>query len=90
MNKASRGKDESKIKFYGALASALSFIIHCGNQKSTELEDSFHVYRGLQIPADEMEEKYFIGNKITLKGYTSTTLDRPVAVGFACDGVRGD
>ena len=31
MNKASRMKDESKIKFYGAFASALGFIVHCGN-----------------------------------------------------------
>ena len=31
MNKASRLKDESKIKFYGAFASALGFIVHCGN-----------------------------------------------------------
>ena len=32
MNRASRDKDESKIKFYGALASALSFVVHCGNK----------------------------------------------------------
>ena len=31
MNKASRTKDRSKIKFYGAFASALGFIVHCGN-----------------------------------------------------------
>ena len=31
MNRASRMKDESKIKFYGAFASALGFIVHCGN-----------------------------------------------------------
>ena len=32
MNKASRDKDISKIKYFGPLAAALSFIIHCGNQ----------------------------------------------------------
>ena len=32
MNKTSRMKDTSKIKFYGAFASALGFIIHCGNK----------------------------------------------------------
>ena len=37
MNKASREKDVEKIKFYGPLASALSFIVHCGNKKQTEL-----------------------------------------------------
>ena len=31
LNHASRMKDLSKIKFYGAFASALGFIIHCGN-----------------------------------------------------------
>ena len=33
MNKASRMKDVSKIKFYGAFASALGFIVHCGNKE---------------------------------------------------------
>ena len=33
LNKASRGKDIEKLKFYGPLASALSFIIHCGNRR---------------------------------------------------------
>ena len=32
MNKASREKDISKIEFYGPYASALGFIVHCGNQ----------------------------------------------------------
>ena len=32
MNKASRNKDNTKIKMYGPLASALSFSIHCGNK----------------------------------------------------------
>ena len=31
MNKTSREKDISRIKYYGPLAAALSFIIHCGN-----------------------------------------------------------
>ena len=31
MNRTSRIKDTSKIKFYGAYASALGFIIHKGN-----------------------------------------------------------
>ena len=31
LNKASRTKDVDKIKFYGAFASALSFVIHHGN-----------------------------------------------------------
>ena len=47
MNKASRMKDESKIKFYGAFASALGFIVHCGNKKVGDLKKVFTVYRGL-------------------------------------------
>lgn len=31
MNKASRKKDVSKLKFYGPYASALSFIVYCSN-----------------------------------------------------------
>ena len=31
MNRASREKDLSKIKFYGAFAAALGYIVHCGN-----------------------------------------------------------
>ena len=30
-----------------------------------------------------MESKYKIGNSITLQGYTSTTIDRNIALGFA-------
>ena len=33
INKASRIKDIDKVKFYGPFASALSFIINCGNSK---------------------------------------------------------
>ena len=49
MNRASRNKDVNKIEFYGALASALSFVLHTGNKKNTELADKeqFLVYRGL-------------------------------------------
>ena len=47
MNKTSRDKDTSKIKYYGAFASALGYIIHCGNKKDSKLENEFTVYRGL-------------------------------------------
>ena len=33
MNKASRSKERSKIKMYGPFASALGFIISCGNNQ---------------------------------------------------------
>ena len=47
LNAASRNKDKSKLKFYGPFASALGFIIHCGNKKSASLNKVFTVYRGL-------------------------------------------
>ena len=50
LNRASRMKDESKIQFYGAFASALGFVIHCGNFKKTNLEKEFTAYRGLTLP----------------------------------------
>lgn len=49
MNKASRNKDPSKIELYGPMASALSFIIHAGNKKTTDLQEKFVVYRGLKV-----------------------------------------
>ena len=49
MNKATREKDKEKIKFYGPFASALSFIVHCGNKKHTDLRAKLTVYRGIKI-----------------------------------------
>ena len=46
MNRATRNKDLSKIKFYGPFASALSFIIHVGNKSNSDLSTHFSVYRG--------------------------------------------
>ena len=47
MNKASRNKDKSKIKFYGAFASALGYITHCGNNQNGNSSKRFVVYRGM-------------------------------------------
>lgn len=56
MNRASRMKDPSKIKFYGAFASALGIIIHSGNKNQSKLAKSFTVYRGLQLPHEVLNE----------------------------------
>ena len=56
MNRASRTKDISKIKYYGALASALGFIIHCGNNSSPNRE--FKAYRGLQLSKDGFNQQF--------------------------------
>ena len=37
MNKATRDKDQSKIKFYGAYAAALSFILYSANKNRLDL-----------------------------------------------------
>ena len=37
MNKTSRNKDTTKIKYYGAFASVLGYIIHCGNARVNKL-----------------------------------------------------
>ena len=85
MNKASRKKDISKNEYYGTFASALGFIIHCGNQKNTKLEDEFNVFRGLQLLPEELSEHYKIGETLNLKGFTSTTLSRDEGINFALD-----
>ena len=41
MNNASREKDQSKIEMYGPLASALGYIIHCGNFIDSRLSKTF-------------------------------------------------
>ena len=58
---------------YGPFASALSFIIHCGNKKQTNLPKKITVYRGFQVSIKELDKKYIEGNSINLQGYTSTT-----------------
>lgn len=87
MNRACREKDISKIEYYGPLASALSFIIYCGNQRKSNgsTTENFTVYRGLKVSEQELEEKYKIGNVFNLQGYTSSTLNREIAKSFAFD-----
>jgi len=47
INKASREKDLSKIKYYGAYASALGYVIHAANAKSQDkLANKFTVFHG--------------------------------------------
>ena len=85
INKASRDKDISKIKFYGAFASALGYIIHCGNHRHTDFNRSFNVFRGLKVHAQEFNTKFKIGSFISLQGFTSSTLSRLRALQFALE-----
>ena len=56
MNKASREKDKTKIKFYGAFAAALSYIIYFANQnrKINKLQKLTKLYRGINMSAAEV------------------------------------
>ena len=83
MNRASRMKDNSKIKYYGAFASALGFIIHCGNHKSTEFKNKFTVYRGFKLAHSELEKMFVPGEMVNLLGFTSTSLSRDRALRFS-------
>ena len=51
LNRASRDKDKTKIKFYGAYAAALSYIIYFANtkRKGEKLKGSNLLYRGLKM-----------------------------------------
>ena len=58
LNKVCRDKDKSKIKFYGAFAAALSFIIHSANQNRVKdkLIDTTTLFRGVKIAKLEAEQ----------------------------------
>ena len=84
VNKASRNKDVTKIKFYGPFAVALSCIIHAANIKKKEkLPKKFTTYRGLKLTEEEIDKEYTEGESINLLGFTSTSTDRTEAVSFA-------
>ena len=84
LNRVCREKDTSKIKFYGAFAAALSFIIHSANQNRVEdkLKDATILFRGVKMDlkdADQFRE----GSITHLLGYTSTSKKFKVALMFA-------
>lgn len=57
LNKTCREKDETKIKYYGAFAAALSYIIDNANRnrvKRDKLSRSNKLYRGLKMTRDEI------------------------------------
>lgn len=51
LNQASRDKCRSKIKYYGAYAAALSYIIYTANEhkKEKKLFGTTKLYRGLKL-----------------------------------------
>lgn len=86
VNKSSREKDKSKIKFYGAFASALGYVIHAANAKrKVKLANKFTVYRGTKLNQQEISERYSGEKPINLLGFTSSTLNRSRALSFSVD-----
>lgn len=74
LNRACREKDASKIKYYGAFAAALSYIIHFANSNRSKqkLSGTNMLYRGLSMKRCEIDR--FVEGQITnLIGYTSTS-----------------
>ena len=80
LNRASREKDKTKIKFYGAYAAALSYIIYFANtkRKDDKLKGSNLLYRGLKMKKSQVET-YKPGSTTHLIGFTSTSLNSKTA-----------
>ena len=57
LNRVCREKDMTKIKFYGAFAAALSFIIYSANRNRGEdkLEQVSTLFRGVKLSEAEVE-----------------------------------
>ena len=88
INKASRMKDESKIKFYGPFASALGFIVHCGNKKKDKFNKPFTVYRGFQASKEDLHKQFTLDAPVNLLGFISTTLSLETALKFSTEGIN--
>ena len=91
LNTATRDKDKSKIKFYGAFAAALSFILYSCSKNRSDIEvlEKIKLYRGLKLSASEVED-YIVGSKIHLPGYTSTSKNIGVAINFAFNKLKDE
>jgi hypothetical protein len=87
MNKAIMEKNTQKIQVYGPFARALSYIIHCSNQKKEKVQETYTVYRGQNLVhnSDHLYRKYQRGERIRFQGYTSTTLKKELALQFTID-----
>ena len=92
LNRTSRNQDQSQIRNYGAFAAALSYILYFANKNRKDngrISGTIEIYRGLQLPSEEIA-RYEIGKLLNLRGYTSATTTRSVAIGFAVDKLQAD
>jgi len=85
MNWACREQDHTKIKFYGPLASVLSFILQTANRKNRSRDIT--TFRGVMLSEEDINAKYAIGNQVHITGYTSTTLNKNIGLKFALPSV---
>ena len=75
LNKVCRNQDRSQIKYFGAFAAALSYIINYANgSRKDKLYGQTILYRGLKLDPMELES-YEIDRKVRLSGYTSSSMD---------------
>jgi len=73
LNEACREKDTSLIEFFGPIAAALGWIIHCANLKSeTKLKGTRLLYRGIRLKENEVN-LFQVNSTYNLTGYTSTS-----------------
>ena len=91
LNRVCREKDNSKIKFYGAFAAALSFIIQSANQNRVEdkLDETTTLFRGVKLAHSEAQF-YEEGSTIHLLGYISTSKKLNTALEFAFNDLKTD
>ena len=84
MNSACRDKDKTKIKFYGAFAAALSYIIYNANKnrKDAHAPQELRLFRGVTMFDSEVDS-YKKDSKLQLTGYTSTSQNFDRALEFA-------
>ena len=58
LNRATRDKDLSKVKFYGAFAAALSYILYSAtkNRSDVEVAKAVTLFRGIKLSATEVDD----------------------------------
>lgn len=84
LNKACRDKDMSSIKYYGAFATTLSYILSTANikRKKYDFKEPMILYRGLKMTKENID-MYEPGKEKHLTGYTSTSKNVKNALRFA-------
>ena len=53
-----------------------------------ELQKVFTVYRGLQMPREDLDRQFKLGDTVNLLGFTSTSLSMERALGFAMKDIN--